>query len=87
VISMCRFFKHLLLVFLIQQMAGGLFRAIAGLCRSMIIAHTGGALSLLMFFVLGGFLLPKGSFLVFFLFYSHRSIFSLLTSSSLPSHC
>ncbi|CAD6336580.1 unnamed protein product [Miscanthus lutarioriparius] len=54
-----RFFKHLLLVFLIQQMAGGLFRAIAGLCRSMIIAHTGGALSLLMFFVLGGFLLPK----------------------------
>ncbi|CAN6169704.1 unnamed protein product [Urochloa humidicola] len=55
-----RFFKHLLLVFLIQQMAGGLFRAIAGLCRSMIIAHTGGALSLLLFFVLGGFLLPKG---------------------------
>ncbi|CAL5053309.1 unnamed protein product [Urochloa decumbens] len=54
-----RFFKHLLLVFLIQQMAGGLFRAIAGLCRSMIIAHTGGALSLLLFFVLGGFLLPK----------------------------
>ncbi|KAL6876398.1 hypothetical protein ACP4OV_012970 [Aristida adscensionis] len=54
-----RFFKHLLLVFLIQQMAGGLFRATAALCRSMIIAHTGGALSLLIFFVLGGFLLPK----------------------------
>lgn len=83
---MCRFFKHLLLVFLIQQMAGGLFRAIAGLCRSMIIAQTGGALFLLIFFVLGGFVLPKGSLLVFFLFYSHRSIFSLLTSS-LPSHC
>ncbi|KAG2612265.1 hypothetical protein PVAP13_4KG267400 [Panicum virgatum] len=55
-----RFFKHLLLVFLIQQMAGGLFRAIAGLCRSMTIAQTGGALFLLIFFVLGGFLLPKG---------------------------
>ncbi|TVU07859.1 hypothetical protein EJB05_41231 [Eragrostis curvula] len=54
-----RFFKHLLLVFLIQQMAGGLFRATAALCRSMIIANTGGALSLLIFFVLGGFLLPK----------------------------
>ncbi|XP_062178966.1 ABC transporter G family member 42-like [Phragmites australis] len=54
-----RFFKHLLLVFLIQQMAGGLFRATAGLCRSMIVANTGGALSLLIFFVLGGFLLPK----------------------------
>ncbi|XP_044961616.1 ABC transporter G family member 42-like [Hordeum vulgare subsp. vulgare] len=54
-----RFFKQLLLVFLIQQMAAGLFRAIAALCRSMIIAHTGGALFLLFFFVLGGFLLPK----------------------------
>ncbi|AQK82589.1 ABC transporter G family member 29 [Zea mays] len=54
-----RFFKHLLLVFLIQQMAGGLFRATAGLCRSMIIAQTGGALFLLIFFVLGGFVLPK----------------------------
>ncbi|KAG8075522.1 hypothetical protein GUJ93_ZPchr0006g42509 [Zizania palustris] len=54
-----RFFKQILLVFLIQQMAGGLFRATAGLCRSMIIAQTGGALVLLIFFVLGGFLLPK----------------------------
>ncbi|KAL6876399.1 hypothetical protein ACP4OV_012971 [Aristida adscensionis] len=54
-----RFFKHLLLVFLIQQMAGGLFRATAAICRSMIIAQTGGALALLIFFVLGGFLLPK----------------------------
>ncbi|KAF3333372.1 ABC transporter G family member 42 [Carex littledalei] len=54
-----RFFKQLLLVFLMQQMAGGLFRAIAGLGRSMVIARTGGALSLLIMFVLGGFLLPK----------------------------
>ncbi|VAI89879.1 unnamed protein product [Triticum turgidum subsp. durum] len=54
-----RFFKQLLLVFLIQQMAAGLFRAIAALCRSMIIAQTGGALFLLFFFSLGGFLLPK----------------------------
>ncbi|XP_072984475.1 ABC transporter G family member 42-like [Typha latifolia] len=54
-----RFFKQLLLVFLTQQMAAGLFRSIAGICRSMIIAHTGGALSLLVMFVLGGFLLPK----------------------------
>ncbi|KAL2516258.1 ABC transporter G family member 35 [Forsythia ovata] len=54
-----RFFKHLLLVFLIQQMAAGLFRLIAGLCRTMIIAHTGGALSLLLVFLLGGFILPQ----------------------------
>jgi len=55
-------------------MAGGLFRAIAGLCRSMTIAQTGGALFLLIFFVLGGFLLPKGSLPVFFPFYSHASV-------------
>ncbi|XP_062156805.1 ABC transporter G family member 42-like [Alnus glutinosa] len=55
-----RFFKQLLLVFLIQQMAAGLFRLMAGVCRTMIIAHTGGALSLLLLFLLGGFILPKG---------------------------
>uniref|UniRef100_A0A6V7QQA9 ABC transporter domain-containing protein n=1 Tax=Ananas comosus var. bracteatus TaxID=296719 RepID=A0A6V7QQA9_ANACO len=54
-----RFFKQLLLMFLTQQMAAGLFRSIAGICRSMIIAHTGGALSLLIMFSLGGFLLQK----------------------------
>lgn len=54
-----RFFKQLLLVFLIQQMAAGLFRATAGLCRSMIISNTGGALAVLLMFVLGGFILPK----------------------------
>ncbi|XP_050384102.1 ABC transporter G family member 29-like [Argentina anserina] len=55
-----RFFKQLLLVFLIQQMAAGLFRLISGVCRTMIIANTGGALTLLMVFLLGGFILPKG---------------------------
>uniref|UniRef100_A0A5B6YTB6 Putative Pleiotropic drug resistance protein 12 n=1 Tax=Davidia involucrata TaxID=16924 RepID=A0A5B6YTB6_DAVIN len=54
------FFKQLLVVFLIQQMAAGLFRLIAGMCRTMIIANTGGALSLLLVFMLGGFILPKG---------------------------
>jgi ABC-type multidrug transport system permease subunit len=55
-----RFFKQLLLVFFIQQMASGLFRLIAGVCRTMIIANTGGALTLLLVFLLGGFILPKG---------------------------
>ncbi|WOL00752.1 hypothetical protein Cni_G09465 [Canna indica] len=54
-----RFFKQLLLIFLIQQMAAGLFRTIAGFCRTMIISSTAGALSLLIMFVLGGFILPK----------------------------
>nr|GEV41443.1 ABC transporter G family member 29-like [Tanacetum cinerariifolium] len=35
-----RFFKHFLLVFLIQNVGGGLFRLIAGLCRTMNIANT-----------------------------------------------
>ncbi|KDP40864.1 hypothetical protein JCGZ_24863 [Jatropha curcas] len=55
-----RFFKHLLVILLIQQMAAGLFRLMSGVCRTMIIAHTGGALSLLILFLLGGFMLPKG---------------------------
>ena len=63
VIYLCyRYFKQLLLVFLIQQMAAGLFRVTAGLCRTMIIANTGGALSVLLMFMLGGFILPKSQF-------------------------
>lgn len=54
-----RFFKHLLLVFLVQQMAAGMFRFISGVSRTMIIANTGGSLMLLLVFLLGGFILPK----------------------------
>nr|GLL23468.1 ABC transporter G family member 35 [Ipomoea trifida] len=54
-----RFFKQMLLVFLIQQMAAGIFRLTAAVCRTMIIANTGGALSLLLVFLLGGFIRPK----------------------------
>ncbi|KAK4267406.1 hypothetical protein QN277_024192 [Acacia crassicarpa] len=56
-----RFFKQLLLVFLIQQMAAGMFRFIAGVCRTMNIANTGGSLMLLLVFLLGGFILPRGN--------------------------
>ncbi|PWA81546.1 plant PDR ABC transporter associated [Artemisia annua] len=55
-----RFFKHLLLVFLIQLVAGGLFRLIAAVCKTMNIANTGGSLVLMLIFLLGGFILPKG---------------------------
>ncbi|KAK9130975.1 hypothetical protein Sjap_011462 [Stephania japonica] len=54
-----RFFKQFLIIFLIQQMACGLFRVTAALCRTMIIANTGGSLMLLIVFMLGGFILPK----------------------------
>jgi len=40
-------------------MAAGMFRVISGVCRTMIIANTGGALMLLLVFLLGGFILPK----------------------------
>ncbi|KAD4889306.1 hypothetical protein E3N88_21379 [Mikania micrantha] len=54
-----RFFKHLLLVFLIQNVAAGLFRLIAGVCKTMNIANVGGSIVLLSIFLLGGFILPK----------------------------
>ncbi|KAK1422488.1 hypothetical protein QVD17_25633 [Tagetes erecta] len=54
-----RFFKHLLLVFLIQNVAAGMFRLIAGVCKTMNIANTGGSVVLLLIFLLGGFILPK----------------------------
>ncbi|XP_022962387.1 ABC transporter G family member 35-like [Cucurbita moschata] len=55
-----RFFKQFLAMFLLQLVASGLFRFIAGFCRTMIIANTGGSLTLLIVFMLGGFTLPKG---------------------------
>ncbi|KAK1375989.1 hypothetical protein POM88_032182 [Heracleum sosnowskyi] len=53
-----RFFTQLLLVFLIQQMAAGLFRFICGVGRTQVVAHTGGSLGLLLLFLLG-FILPR----------------------------
>lgn len=50
----------MLMIFLIQQMASGVFRLIGGVCRSMIVAHTGGALVLFIVFLLSGFVLPLG---------------------------
>ncbi|XP_076904317.1 ABC transporter G family member 35-like [Bidens hawaiensis] len=54
-----RFVKHVLLVFVIQNLAAGLFRLIAGVCKTMNMANTGGAVILLLVFMLGGFILPK----------------------------
>ncbi|KAK9054719.1 hypothetical protein SSX86_025798 [Deinandra increscens subsp. villosa] len=54
-----RFFKHFLLVFMIQCVGGGYFRFIAGICRTMNIANTGGTLALLVIFLLGGFIIPR----------------------------
>ncbi|XP_057859925.2 ABC transporter G family member 42 isoform X2 [Cryptomeria japonica] len=56
-----RFFRQFLIIFLLHQMASSLFRFIGGLCRTMIIADTGGSVSLLLIFMLGGFILPRES--------------------------
>ncbi|KAG6547995.1 hypothetical protein Mapa_010429 [Marchantia paleacea] len=56
-----RFFRQLLLFFWVHMMSSALFRLIAGICRSMIIANTGGSVGLLIVFVLGGFIIPRTS--------------------------
>ncbi|KAJ1392153.1 P-loop containing nucleoside triphosphate hydrolase [Sesbania bispinosa] len=54
-----RLLKQYLLLLLINQMASGLFRAIAALGRNMIVANTFGSFALLTLFTLGGFILSK----------------------------
>ncbi|KAH7278689.1 hypothetical protein KP509_38G052500 [Ceratopteris richardii] len=54
-----RFFRQYLLLFLMHQMSSSLFRFIGGLCRSMIMANTGGSFMLLVIFMLGGFIIPR----------------------------
>ena len=41
-------------------MSSSLFRLIGGLCQSMILANTGGSFVLLIIFMLGGFIIPRG---------------------------
>lgn len=48
------------LLFAMHQMALGLFRSIASISRDIIIANTFGSAGLLIVFVLGGFIVPKG---------------------------
>lgn len=54
-----RFFKQMLLLFMVEQMAGGMFRFFGGLCRTMILAQTFGFVIILIMFMCGGFLLRR----------------------------
>ncbi|KAL8551735.1 hypothetical protein ACS0TY_000705 [Phlomoides rotata] len=54
-----RFFRQLLAFFALHQMALSLFRLVGALGRTMVVASTGGTFSLLMVFVLGGFIIAK----------------------------
>ncbi|KAK4606103.1 hypothetical protein RGQ29_000394 [Quercus rubra] len=55
-----RFFRFMLLLFSIHQMALGLFRLMASIARDMVLAGIFGSAALLIVFLLGGFIIPKG---------------------------
>ena len=54
-----RFFRQFLAFFGIHQMALSLFRFIAAVGRTQVVANTLGTFTLLMVFVLGGFIISK----------------------------
>ncbi|KAK9142055.1 hypothetical protein Syun_011455 [Stephania yunnanensis] len=54
-----RFFKHLLLIFLLQQAGNGLFRFLAGVFRDMTLGITVGSLFNQVLYMLGGFTIPR----------------------------
>ncbi|XP_074574926.1 ABC transporter G family member 36-like isoform X2 [Curcuma longa] len=54
-----RLFKHYLVLLAANQMASGLFRAIAAVARNLIVANTFGAFVVLILLVLGGFILSR----------------------------
>ncbi|EFJ05502.1 hypothetical protein SELMODRAFT_137082 [Selaginella moellendorffii] len=54
-----RFFRQYLLLFVLHQMSSAMFRFIAGVCRTMVVANTGGSVALLIVFMLGGFIIPR----------------------------
>ncbi|CAL4924482.1 unnamed protein product [Urochloa decumbens] len=54
-----RFFRFMLLLFSLHQMALGLFRMMGAIARDMTIANTFGSAALLAIFLLGGFIVPK----------------------------
>lgn len=56
-----RFFRQFLVLFSMSQMATALFRATAGVCRSIVVANTGGSLAILIVVVFSGFLIPRTS--------------------------
>ncbi|KAK7305391.1 hypothetical protein VNO77_43296 [Canavalia gladiata] len=54
-----RFFRFMLLLFMVHQMALGLFRFMASIARDMVLANTFGTAALMIVFLLGGFIIPR----------------------------
>ncbi|VAI38197.1 unnamed protein product [Triticum turgidum subsp. durum] len=55
-----RFFRMLLVFFATHQMAMGLFRFLGAVLKSMLVANTLGMFVILIIFVFGGFVIPRG---------------------------
>lgn len=59
--SVDRFFRFMLLLFSVHQMALGLFRMMGAVARDMTIANTFGSAALLAIILLGGFIVPEAA--------------------------
>ncbi|KAK1645314.1 hypothetical protein QYE76_063119 [Lolium multiflorum] len=55
-----RFFRQLLAFFATHQMAMALFRFLGAILKSMVVANTFGMFVILLIFIFGGFLIPRG---------------------------
>ncbi|GMI77981.1 PLEIOTROPIC DRUG RESISTANCE 1, pleiotropic drug resistance 1, ATP-binding cassette G29 [Hibiscus trionum] len=54
-----RFFKTMLVLFLLRQMSVSLFRLISGVCRTIVVSSTGGMFALMFVVLLAGFTIPR----------------------------
>ncbi|KAJ4749523.1 ABC transporter G family member 36 [Rhynchospora pubera] len=57
--SIKRFVKQYIILVAVNQMSTGLFRSAGGMARDMVVAYTFGSFELLIFMVLGGFILSR----------------------------
>lgn len=74
-----RLFRQYLAFFAVNSMALSLFRFIGSIGRTEVVANTLGTFTLLLVFVLGGFVIAKGKWLIAFYNY-----FILVVTASCP---
>jgi len=55
-----RFIKHFLVLFAMHQMAMGLYRFLAAIGRTQVMANMLGIAALIAIYILGGFIISKG---------------------------
>ncbi|KAJ1273641.1 hypothetical protein BS78_05G000200 [Paspalum vaginatum] len=56
-----RFFRHLLILFLIHTGALSMFRCVASYCQTMVAGSVGGTMSFMVILLFGGFIIPRPS--------------------------